>query len=492
MAGALAALDLGDDARSAPFQAPTAADFTLQGRSPGTGVLVLGAGIAGLTCAYELEKAGYAVTVVEARSEVGGRNRTVRGGTVEVDLRGERQQAGFRDGRWFNPGPARIAQHHTTLAYCRELDVPVEVFVNANPDAYVERGGVVRRRRSAEADLDGYVTELLTKALGVGALDAALPSEERDALVEHLRTAGGGSARRGYLRAPGAGADDAGTAPARDRLGTLLDLRLGERLAFERDWHQAMPMFHPVGGMDALPRALAAALQGRVLLGHQVEQLTDDGAAVGAVVREPSGRSIRLDAQVGVATLPPHLTGRLPSPFPPDVLAALRRPQPVRTGKVGLEYDERFWETGDAIFGGATTTDRPAQQIWYPSTGWLGEGGVVMGAYPFGAAAEELSRLPHAGREALAVEAGVAVHGEVFGTALRSSFSVDWATTPFAEGAWSQWDAFGPAYRLLQAPAGRWWFAGDWLSRTPGWQHGAFESARATVTGLHARLLGGS
>ena len=71
--------------RPSPFRAPRPGDFSLQGRPPGTSVLVLGAGVAGLCCAYEVEKAGYAVTVVEARPEVGGRNRTIRGGAVSVD-----------------------------------------------------------------------------------------------------------------------------------------------------------------------------------------------------------------------------------------------------------------------------------------------------------------------------------------------------------------------------------------------------------------------
>lgn len=487
----LAALDLAADPRPAPFRAPTRGDFTLQGRAVGTSVLVLGAGMAGLGCAYELEKAGYRVTVVEARPVVGGRNRTVRGGTVSVDLRGERQEATFSDGRWLNPGPARIAQHHTTLGYARELGVPVEVFVNANADAFVHRGGVLRRRRTVGADLDGYVGELLAKAVGTGALDAELRPDERDALVEHLRTLTAAPARRGYVRPPGAGPDDAGTAPATDELRTLLGLRFGEQQAFEQDWHQALPMFHPVGGMDALPLALAAAVRGRVLLGRQVLSLQDDGRSVHAVVRESSGETVRLDADFGVVTLPPHLVARIPTPFDRTVLDALRTPQPVTTGKVGLEYPHRFWETEHGIMGSATTTDRSAQQIWYPSTGWLGEGGVIMGAYPFGPGAVQFSRRRHAGREKLAVEAGEAVHGPVYRTALRSSFSVDWATQPFAEGAWAQWDSFDTAYRLLQQPAGRWWFAGDWLSRTAGWQHGALESARAAVTALHGRVLQG-
>lgn len=486
VASALTALDLVDEARPAPFRAPRPGDFSLQGRAAARSVLVLGAGMAGLCCAYELEKAGYAVTVVEARPEVGGRNRTVRRGTVSVDTRGERQEARFADGLWLNPGPARIAQHHTTLEYCRELGVPVEVFVNTNADAYVERDGVVRRRRSATADLEGYVGELLVKALGAGALDAELSRDERDGLVEHLRTVVGDPSRRGFVEPPGAAP---GVPPPADSLRTLLGLRLSPELAFERDWHQATPMFHPVGGMDALPRALAAALRGPVLLGHQVLSLEDDGTTVAAVVRNASGGTVRLDADLGVLTLPPHLIARLPTPFGRDVRDALRRPQPVVTGKMGLEYADRFWESDDRIFGGATTTGRAARQIWYPSTGWLGEGGVVMGAYPFGAAAVEFSRRRHAAREELALEAGQAVHGERYRRSLRSSFSVDWATQPFAEGAWAQWDGYGAAYRLLQSPAGRWSFAGDWLSRTTGWQHGALESARHAVTVLHDRVL---
>ena len=49
-------------------------------------VLVLGAGVAGLACAYELGKAGYDCTVLEARDRVGGRNLTLRGGDAVTEL----------------------------------------------------------------------------------------------------------------------------------------------------------------------------------------------------------------------------------------------------------------------------------------------------------------------------------------------------------------------------------------------------------------------
>lgn len=55
-------------------------------------VLVVGAGIAGLTAAYRLKQAGVPVDIVEARNSVGGRMRTIRnafGTSIPVDLGGE-------------------------------------------------------------------------------------------------------------------------------------------------------------------------------------------------------------------------------------------------------------------------------------------------------------------------------------------------------------------------------------------------------------------
>ncbi|HEX6237539.1 MAG TPA: FAD-dependent oxidoreductase [Acidimicrobiales bacterium] len=490
--GALTALDLLDDGGRAPFRPPSAGDFTLQGRRNGTSVVVLGAGIAGLCCAYELEKAGYAVTVLEARQRLGGRSWTVRGGDVGIDTRGRRQRSRFAEGRYLNAGPARIAQHHTTLDYCRELGVAVEVFVNDNPDAYVEGGGTVRRRRAVRADLDGYVAELLAKALDAGALDAELPADERAGLRDHLEATGVlGSADRGYDEPPGPG-DRPGTAGTPDDLATLLAMghRVRERLEGDhvRDWHQAMPMFQPVGGMDAIVTALAGRLQATVRTGAEAEGIVGaEGGADGVEVRLSDGQAVRAD--FGICTLPPHLAARLDADWPADVRGALTEPSPFITGKLGLEYDRRFWELDDRIFGGPTRTERSVRAIWYPSHGYLGDGGVVVGAYPFGPAADRFSRSDHDARVRAAVAAGRVFHGAAYEEDLRSSFSVDWRTEPHSEGAWVTWPRYGAAFSRLLEPAGRWWFAGDWASRAIGWQHGAFESARHTVEALHEQAL---
>src|SRR5258708_21023491 len=50
------------------------------GTRHGTKVVILGGGMAGLSAAYELGKAGYDCTVLEVRDRVAGRHRTVRRG----------------------------------------------------------------------------------------------------------------------------------------------------------------------------------------------------------------------------------------------------------------------------------------------------------------------------------------------------------------------------------------------------------------------------
>jgi monoamine oxidase len=56
----------------------------LSGRPNGTRVVVLGAGVSGLTVGYELTKLGYDVKLLEARDRVGGVNWTLRRGATHT------------------------------------------------------------------------------------------------------------------------------------------------------------------------------------------------------------------------------------------------------------------------------------------------------------------------------------------------------------------------------------------------------------------------
>ncbi|MEV6635028.1 FAD-dependent oxidoreductase [Actinoplanes sp. NPDC051470] len=269
----MGALGLAPAHATAPgFRAPRPSDFHLTGRAAKK-VVILGGGIAGLAAAYELGKAGYDSTILEARRVTGGRNFTVRGGTAQTDLDGHTQRAGYSPGVHLNAGPARIAQWMVTLDYCRELGVEIQPFVNANADAliYNEATGTPIRHRTAKADVYGYVSELLAKATDQGALDARLTAADRARLLAFLEGFGAigpahtytGGSRRGFASYPGAG-DDAGT-PAgrtagavrrvRQQRGPVLQLRVrlrpGDDDVPAGGWHGPHPGRSDRGGRPA-------------------------------------------------------------------------------------------------------------------------------------------------------------------------------------------------------------------------------------------------
>ena len=187
--GAMSTLGLAPStaAPARTFQSLAAGD--LIGKVKGShSVVVLGGGPAGLCSAFELQKAGYKVTVLEARTRPGGRVWTARGGTEETDLSGETQKCTFSEGHFYNVGATRIPQSHITLDYCRELGVEIQGFGNQNANTFVNYqsgtslSGQSVTYRAAKADTFGYMSELLKKATDQGALDQVLSREDKDAL----------------------------------------------------------------------------------------------------------------------------------------------------------------------------------------------------------------------------------------------------------------------------------------------------------------------
>ncbi|MGH3387563.1 MAG: flavin monoamine oxidase family protein, partial [Actinomadura sp.] len=466
----------------------------------------LGAGIAGLTAAYELGKAGYDCTVLEAQDRVGGRNRTLRGGDRLTELGGATQRVEFSDGVYFNAGPARIAQWMTTMDYCRELGVPLEVFTNSNAQGYIynENAGMTApvRWRTAKADVHGYISELLAKATDAGALDQRLTATDKERLLSFLSGFGAigtrangfaytGGDRRGFTVDPGAGDVEGTPLGPVPSLSEVFASGVGQSFSFEFGYSQAMLMFQPVGGMDMIPRALAKAIgHDRIRTGARVTKITNlaDGVEVEYVT---AGRTRVAKADFCIAAMPPHILAKTPHNLGADVQAALGTPVPVSTGKIGLEYRTRWWENEENIYGGITNTDLDLSTIWYPSYGYHGRRGLIVGYYNFGGNADAYARLTHAERLKRALDQGAKIHGDRYRADVAASVSIAWIRQPHIEGGWIGWPSRGAAYRLLNEPQGNVHFSGDWLSYEIAWQHGAFESARKVVTELHQRAVKG-
>src|SRR6266567_4201394 len=194
----------------------------LSGDPRGASVLILGAGLAGMTAALELRAAGYKVQVLEFNSRPGGRNWTLRGGDKFTELGGATQACGFEQGLYLNPGPWRIPYHHrAVLDYCKRLGVTLEPFIQLNHNALLHAshafGGKPQRIRDIKTDFQGHVSDLLAKVTQQSKLDEAVSPEDREILLQALRSWGAldkdyaykanliSADYRGYTKPPGGG-----------------------------------------------------------------------------------------------------------------------------------------------------------------------------------------------------------------------------------------------------------------------------------------------
>jgi monoamine oxidase len=179
---------------------PYKGSIDLQGVPSGASILILGAGLAGMSAAYELRNAGYKVQVLEYNARAGGRNWTLRGGDSYTELGGAAQQCDFDKDLYINPGPWRIPyHHHGMMHYAKRLGVALEPFFQVNYNAYLHStnafGGKPQRYREVKADYQGHVAELLAKAARQNALDESVSKEDQEKLLES-RGAGGAGGKK--------------------------------------------------------------------------------------------------------------------------------------------------------------------------------------------------------------------------------------------------------------------------------------------------------
>jgi monoamine oxidase len=467
-----------------------------QGSGNGRSVVVLGAGIAGLVTAYELRRAGYEVTVLEARDRVGGRVWTLRGGD-RIEHKGRPfQRAEFGQGLYFNAGAARIpSSHRAILNYARRLRVPMETFVNTNRRAGWDFGGKVRRDGQMVMDLRGRVGELLAKAIDQHALDKEMPKGELELFRQFLAAYAGlgdkgvytPDGRGGFSVEPGGYAQAPQPLPALGLKELIPSRAVVLPHLFETISDMQPTMLQPVGGMDRIAEALYGQVKASVRLRSPVTAIRRSGDRVR--VEHGPGRQM-IEADYAVVTLPANLLERIPNDFSPAKKAALKGIPYLPSVKVAFEAP-RFWETDEHIYGGLAWTDRLNENLIYPSDSFHSPKGVLVAAYVAGWTnndnPQKFSSLSHEERLRISRESVEALHpGKA--RLLSKGVTVGWGMVPWSEGVGALWGAGpgdvagrGAKYAELLKPEGPIVFAGEHLSYAGLWQEGAALSAHEAL-----------
>jgi monoamine oxidase len=467
----------------------------------GQSVVILGAGIAGMTAAYELSRAGYSVTLLEAKKRSGGRSLTVRRGDVieEVGEDGSlsKQQCRFDDGLYMNAGPGRIPHHHTAaLHYCRSLGVPLEVYVMSTRANLFQKESAFEghpvQNRQLDYDMQGYVAELLSKAVHRNALDDQLSAVDREALLDFLAAdrLDAGGAYKGSWSA-GAEIEPAVTTMGKAKppipLVQLLGSRFWQHMVYQPDNYEwQATLFQPVGGMDRLARGFATALPRRSMrLDREVTSIRNVDGGVEVIHRSAStrGDAEKITADWCISTIPLPLLTKIENNFEASFRSSIAALEFAPTCKVGWQANRRFWEEDGQIYGGISYVDHNITQLWYPSNGFFTAKGILTGAYNYQKRAEAMSTASPAERLSLAAEGARRLHPDFDRWVPKElGLSISWKRVPFQCGGWPEWRPEQVAeYERFLRPEGRVWIAGDQVSYLPGWQEGAIRSALHVV-----------
>jgi len=494
-----------DQARASDFKGPP----KLDGDPKGAKVLILGAGVAGMTSAYELSKAGYNVQVLEYNDRVGGRSWTLQGGDTYTELGGATQHCQFAPGNYINPGPWRIPWHHHGLIhYCHEFGVELQPFMQVNYNAYVhdtkQFGGKPQRFRHIFADYQGYVGEMLAKSLQQGALDNTLSKEDGEILLESLRGWGAldkdfryvkgpqSSNRRGWEKGKGGGLSAEPIPSEPMSVETVLRSGMWSKISGNLSWDHLFTIFQPVGGMQNVARGFGRAVGHLVRLNSKVTAIKQDDKGVTVdYLDTKTGAKMTASADYCVCCIPLPILAQIEMNVGAPLAGAIRAVPYSTSCKVGLEFKRRFWEQDEQIYGGITYTDLPNSQISYPSSNYGAKGpGVLLGAYTGGATGMELTALPPEERVKRALEWGSQIHPQ-YKEEFMNGVAVGWHRVPWVLGCFGTWteETRREHYKNLCEIDGRIVLAGEHASYYGGWQEGGITSAIDAITRLHQLVL---
>ncbi len=493
-----------------------------EGNGVGKSVLILGAGIGGLTTAYILSRYGYSCRILEATHRAGGRNHTARRGSTILENSNEHgstsQQCRFDDGLYLNLGPGRLAYHHPRmLGYCQELEVELEPYI-ANTSGNLYQTSLAFDQKpviygEVQNDTRGYIAEILAKSVSQGMLNTALDAEDRVRLLSLLGKFGALDEDYKYDGSGGR----AGCGPDTPNvfygcqilpptpLDQLLDSKFWEDNFYQEfDYRHQATLFQPVGGMDMIVEGFLRKVGNLITYSAPVVgiETRDDGVSVKYM---NGATQATATADYCVSNIPCPVLEKISANFSDDYRDAIRRTEFGTGCKVGWQSNTRFWESNKyGIFGGISWTNDIISQIWYPSNGYFTQKGTLTGAYIQLDNATEFGKLSLEKRLEVAKSGGAKLHPEILEERIvptKLGLSIAWQNVPYQEGAWPNWESpisWNPGhvpgdtsgdshdeddkdYRRLLLPDGRFHIVGDQTSTLPGWQEGAMMSAEWVV-----------
>ena len=435
-------------------------------------MIVIGAGLAGLSAAYELTRAGHDVTVLEARTRPGGRVLTLRDP--------------FPDGLYAEAGATRIPNHHHfTLKYVELFGLTLDPFQPPDvPSVYYVRGKRIRVTPGQHVEwpydltaeeralgLTGMREKYISSALSElgDVTDPNWPPPEVLKKYDQMN-------RSDFWRSRGASSG----AVALLSLGGIDD-RLETWAALfmlrYRGLDQKFKQYYKIrGGTDLLPRAFASQLSEKIHYATPVVKIEHHARGVTARFLQ-AGSFHALTADYLICAIPFSVQKNIEvaPAFSVEKQRAIDELPYLSESKIFLQAKRRFW--ADKRESGFATTDLPISQVWDMTYGQPGTRGILQ-AFPLSLHSRRVTgmsvseRLNFALEQVETIYPGMREHFE-------SGVTKCWDEDEWARGAFSYYKPgqFSALLPHVARPEGRVHFAGEhtsvWIG---GWMQGALES----------------
>ncbi len=450
-------------------------------------VVVIGAGVTGLTAATRLREAGHSVTVLEARDRVGGRTWTqdIDGATLEIG------------GQWVSPDQTAL------IALLDELDLEMYSRYREGDNVYFPPGG--ERRRFSGPDFPTAHSTVEAMDALVAQLDALAEQMDPDRPWEHpaareldtvsfedwlAQQCDDAEARRGiaYFIAGGML-----TKPAHAFSALQAVLMAASAGSFSHLVDEDFILDRRVvGGMQSVSLRLAERLGGDVVLAAPVRTLAWGDEGVTATATTPDGELV-VHARRAIVAVPPNLYSRISyEPALPRRQHQMHQHQSFGLViKVHAVYDRPFWRE-EGLSGTCFGAGRIVQEI-YDNTVEGDPRGTLVGFVP-DERADEMFTYDAATRRAMILADFADYLGPQAGNP-EVYYESDWGSEEWTRGAYGTSFDLGGLHRYgadMRTPVGPIHWASSDLAGA-GFQHvdGAVRMGQRTAQDIAAALAGG-
>lgn len=419
--------------------ATVAAPALFAGKSggPAARVIVIGAGLAGLTCAYRLKQAGITATIYEASSRLGGRCWTRR--------------SDFAEGQIAEHGGELIDQGHTAVRrLAQELRLPLDNLLAAEPngtEAFYHFDGSDYSYTTAVEDLKA-IWQKLHRDLS----EAGYPT-----LYDTFTSRGAQLDQMSIIdwiteSVPGG---------IQSRLGQLLDVAYNIEYGAECDRQSALSLiyllgynspgqfsifgasnekYHVRGGNDQIVTALAGRLGPQIVTGAALVAARRNAAGTHTVTFQSGRRTFDVIADKVVFALPfsilKNSVNLTRAGFSDLKMTAIRELSMGANSKLHVQFNRRHW----AALGnnGDTYADTGFQTTWEVTRAQPGTAGILVD-FTGGQIANTFGSGTPASRASQFL-AQIAPVLPGLGAVWNGRATVDfWPGNPFSRGSYSYW-----------------------------------------------------